>query len=165
VAHKRLSESKGDRQNDDNKTLVPRRADQRIVHLNDSGIQQAQYIPRVEVEPPTPLVESGFFTNFSNDPSGKKHTILVPASRVASYSSNTYHGDDNDDDQESSTKQSTYLKSKLWWLGLSLMAIGEAANFISYGLAAASVVAPLGTVGKVIFRPDVRYHADQCYVR
>ncbi|KAL5487821.1 hypothetical protein ACEPAI_5929 [Sanghuangporus weigelae] len=38
-----------------------------------------------------------------------------------------------------------YLKSKLWWLGLILMAIGEMGNFISYGFAPASVVAPLGT--------------------
>lgn len=31
------------------------------------------------------------------------------------------------------------------------MAVGEAANFMSYGLAAASVVAPLGTVGEHTF--------------
>ncbi|KAL5508027.1 hypothetical protein ACEPAH_5645 [Sanghuangporus vaninii] len=41
--------------------------------------------------------------------------------------------------------ESDYLKSKLWWLGLILMAIGEMGNFISYGFAPASVVAPLGT--------------------
>ncbi|KAL5527612.1 hypothetical protein ACEPAG_6413 [Sanghuangporus baumii] len=41
--------------------------------------------------------------------------------------------------------EADYLKSKLWWLGLILMAIGEMGNFISYGFAPASVVAPLGT--------------------
>ncbi|KAL5530191.1 hypothetical protein ACEPAF_6448 [Sanghuangporus sanghuang] len=41
--------------------------------------------------------------------------------------------------------ETDYLKSKLWWLGLILMAIGEMGNFISYGFAPASVVAPLGT--------------------
>ncbi|GAA93742.1 uncharacterized protein L969DRAFT_42854 [Mixia osmundae IAM 14324] len=43
----------------------------------------------------------------------------------------------------------TYLRSKLWWLGLTLMAIGEASNFISYGLAPASLVAPLGSVALI----------------
>ncbi|WFD42008.1 hypothetical protein MPSI1_000645 [Malassezia psittaci] len=39
-----------------------------------------------------------------------------------------------------------YLRSKLWWSGLALMLIGEAGNFISYGLTPASLVAPLGAV-------------------
>ncbi|CCF51775.1 hypothetical protein NDA14_005087 [Ustilago hordei] len=39
-----------------------------------------------------------------------------------------------------------FLHSKLWWLGLALMTIGEAGNFISYGFAPASLVAPLGAV-------------------
>ncbi|SNX83538.1 uncharacterized protein MEPE_02245 [Melanopsichium pennsylvanicum] len=39
-----------------------------------------------------------------------------------------------------------FLQSKLWWLGLSLMTVGEAGNFISYGFAPASLVAPLGAV-------------------
>ncbi|TDL29462.1 DUF803-domain-containing protein [Rickenella mellea] len=41
--------------------------------------------------------------------------------------------------------ESDYLKSKLWWLGFLLMNVGELGNFISYGFAPASVVAPLGT--------------------
>ncbi|KAN0065454.1 hypothetical protein ACQY0O_001290 [Thecaphora frezii] len=39
-----------------------------------------------------------------------------------------------------------FLKSKLWWLGIALMTIGECGNFISYGFAPASLVAPLGAV-------------------
>lgn len=39
-----------------------------------------------------------------------------------------------------------FLHSKLWWLGLALMTIGEGGNFISYGFAPASLVAPLGAV-------------------
>ncbi len=42
-----------------------------------------------------------------------------------------------------------YLKSRLWWAGLALCAVGEAGNFLSYGFAPASVVAPLGTVGEL----------------
>lgn len=39
-----------------------------------------------------------------------------------------------------------FLRSKLWWLGISLMALGEGGNFASYGFAPASLVAPLGSV-------------------
>ncbi|KAF8314714.1 DUF803-domain-containing protein [Clavulina sp. PMI_390] len=40
--------------------------------------------------------------------------------------------------------ESDYLKSKLWWFGFALMNIGEIGNFLSYGFAPASLVAPLG---------------------
>lgn len=49
-----------------------------------------------------------------------------------------------------------YLRSKLWWFGLGLMALGEGGNFVSYGFAPASVVAPLGTVALIancVFAP------------
>lgn len=53
-------------------------------------------------------------------------------------------------------EEGAYLSSPLWWLGLGMIAIGEAGNFLSYGFAPASVVAPLGTVAliaNVIFSP------------
>ncbi|KAI8575880.1 hypothetical protein K450DRAFT_259619 [Umbelopsis ramanniana AG] len=49
-----------------------------------------------------------------------------------------------------------YLKSKLWWAGISLMVIGEIGNFVAYGFAPASTIAPLGTttlVFNVILAP------------
>ncbi|KAI8387005.1 magnesium transporter NIPA-domain-containing protein [Blakeslea trispora] len=49
-----------------------------------------------------------------------------------------------------------YLKSKLWWLGISLMILGEVGNFVAYGFAPASTIAPLGTttlVANVILAP------------
>ncbi|RSH78392.1 uncharacterized protein EHS24_002117 [Apiotrichum porosum] len=54
--------------------------------------------------------------------------------------------------------EGTYLTSRLWWFGLGLMAVGEAGNFLSYGFAPASVVAPLGTVALIancVFAPLV----------
>ncbi|KAL1928167.1 hypothetical protein VTP01DRAFT_3083 [Rhizomucor pusillus] len=39
-----------------------------------------------------------------------------------------------------------YLRSKLWWLGIFLMALGEIGNFMGYGYAPASIIAPLGTM-------------------
>lgn len=118
---------------------------------------QDALVPRVEVEPPTPQTNEFQFpqSHHSNKPS----KILVPSR----YSFSRHYGSEytlNDEDDRShrsshygneSPDKENYLKSKLWWLGLFLMAVGEAANFMSYGLAAASVVAPLGTVGEHTF--------------
>ena len=43
-------------------------------------------------------------------------------------------------------KRPSFLRSRLWWSGLALMSLGEGGNFLSYGLAPASIVAPLGAV-------------------
>lgn len=40
-----------------------------------------------------------------------------------------------------------YLRQPAWWLGTVLNVLGELGNFLSYSLAPASVVAPLGAVG------------------
>ncbi|KZT62885.1 DUF803-domain-containing protein [Calocera cornea HHB12733] len=53
-------------------------------------------------------------------------------------------------------EQRHYLRSKLWWIGLTLMTLGETGNFLSYAYAPASIVAPLGTVALIancIFAP------------
>ncbi|KAI7849574.1 magnesium transporter NIPA-domain-containing protein [Circinella umbellata] len=58
--------------------------------------------------------------------------------------------------QEQTRGESDYLKSKLWWLGISLMVLGEVGNFVAYGFAPASTIAPLGTttlVTNVILAP------------
>ncbi|KAI8065925.1 magnesium transporter NIPA-domain-containing protein [Gongronella butleri] len=49
-----------------------------------------------------------------------------------------------------------YLHSKLWWIGITLMIVGEVGNFVAYGFAPASTIAPLGTttlVANVILAP------------
>lgn len=61
-------------------------------------------------------------------------------------SSDVLSEDSSDDDESSPVAEGAYLRSKLWWLGLALMSVGEFGNFLSYGFAQASVVAPLGTV-------------------
>ncbi|KAK0521674.1 hypothetical protein OC835_006811 [Tilletia horrida] len=48
--------------------------------------------------------------------------------------------------QQSSGPSAQFLRSRLWWCGIALMTLGEAGNFISYGFAPASLVAPLGAV-------------------
>ncbi|RSH85232.1 hypothetical protein EHS25_005039 [Saitozyma podzolica] len=57
--------------------------------------------------------------------------------------------EDADDDEEGEVEEGAYLRSKLWWLGMLLISVGEGGNFLSYGFAPASVVAPLGTVALV----------------
>ncbi|CAO3587619.1 unnamed protein product [Absidia cylindrospora] len=58
--------------------------------------------------------------------------------------------------QEQRDGDSEYLRSKLWWLGITLMVLGEVGNFVAYGFAPASTIAPLGTttlVANVIMAP------------
>ena len=45
--------------------------------------------------------------------------------------------------------RTSYLKSPYWWLGLVLMIVGEAGNFLAYGFAPASIVSPLGVVALI----------------
>lgn len=46
-------------------------------------------------------------------------------------------------------KRKNYLKSPYWWIGIVLMVIGEAGNFLAYGFAPASIVSPLGVVALI----------------
>lgn len=58
--------------------------------------------------------------------------------------------------QATGAGETEYLKSKLWWLGITLMILGEVGNFVAYGFAPASTIAPLGTttlVANVILAP------------
>ncbi|KAF8196583.1 magnesium transporter NIPA-domain-containing protein [Pholiota molesta] len=43
-----------------------------------------------------------------------------------------------------------YLKSPLWWLGMSMMILGELCNFAAYAFVEAIVVTPLGALSVVI---------------
>ncbi|KAL1620762.1 hypothetical protein SLS56_009532 [Neofusicoccum ribis] len=46
-------------------------------------------------------------------------------------------------------QQTSYLESPYWWIGIVLMIIGEAGNFLAYGFAPASIVSPLGVVALI----------------
>lgn len=58
-------------------------------------------------------------------------------------------GIERTDTDEGAFKQKSYLKSPYWWLGIVLMTIGEAGNFLAYGFAPASIVSPLGVVALI----------------
>jgi drug/metabolite transporter (DMT)-like permease len=77
---------------------------------------------------------------------------LIPAlgSRKTSQStvdSSLPNGNDEKGDAEGKSK--SYLKSPIWWLGIALMTLGEAGNFLAYGFAPASIVSPLGVVALI----------------
>lgn len=72
-----------------------------------------------------------------------EQTPLISSDNSAQYASET-----NDSNSDSSSKVS-YLRSPIWWLGILLMTGGELCNFVSYGFAPASLVAPLGTVALI----------------
>lgn len=50
---------------------------------------------------------------------------------------------------EDEGKGKSYLKSPIWWLGIAMMVLGEAGNFLAYGFAPASIVSPLGVVALI----------------
>lgn len=66
-------------------------------------------------------------------------------------STSPHLGDGRRDKYTRNDTQASYLSSKLWWLGLLVMILGELGNFIAYGFAPAVLVAPLGTVALVCF--------------
>jgi len=78
---------------------------------------------------------------------------LIPSLGSRKSSSSTVTGsslpDGDDEKGEGERKSKSYLKSPIWWLGISLMVLGEAGNFLAYGFAPASIVSPLGVVALI----------------
>ena len=70
--------------------------------------------------------------------------------------------DGEEENDMTEVEEGMYLKSKLWWLGMILIAVGEGGNFLSYAFAPASVVAPLGTVVGLSFRHIHPPHTAGC---
>ncbi|KAE8356157.1 magnesium transporter NIPA-domain-containing protein [Aspergillus coremiiformis] len=46
-------------------------------------------------------------------------------------------------------RRKSYLRSPYWWVGITLMCVGEVGNFMAYGFAPASIVSPLGVVALI----------------
>ncbi|KAK5166038.1 uncharacterized protein LTR77_008299 [Saxophila tyrrhenica] len=58
-------------------------------------------------------------------------------------------GDEDNEEEDGHAKEKSYLRSPIWWLGIAMMTLGEAGNFLAYGFAPASIVSPLGVVALV----------------
>ena len=68
-----------------------------------------------------------------------------PSRKRSSSRASQDHGDEKMDTEHGTS----YLRSPLWWLGITLMTVGEAGNFLAYGFAPASIVSPLGVVALI----------------
>ncbi|KAI6793443.1 DUF803-domain-containing protein [Hortaea werneckii] len=64
-------------------------------------------------------------------------------------SDNEAEQDEEEDQEGNDSHGNSYLKSPIWWVGIGLMVLGEAGNFLAYGFAPASIVSPLGVVALV----------------
>ncbi|KAG0057565.1 hypothetical protein BGZ83_008147 [Gryganskiella cystojenkinii] len=78
-------------------------------------------------------------SDHNSDTSEQSETLAVP----------NPHGRTDDRGSENSGSDTDYLRSKAWWIGMILMILGECGNFLAYGYAQASIIAPLGTVALV----------------
>ena len=74
--------------------------------------------------------------------------LALSGNVLISVSLNTQKYAHNQNELRGAAKLS-YLKLKLWWVGMILMAIGETGNFLAYAYAPATIVAPLGAVSVV----------------
>ena len=72
---------------------------------------------------------------------------LIPKLGSRQNTSSTTDGAHDDEHHEKQRK--SYLRSPLWWIGITLMVTGEAGNFLAYGFAPASIVSPLGVVALI----------------
>ncbi|KAI9661983.1 MAG: hypothetical protein M1831_002898 [Alyxoria varia] len=70
---------------------------------------------------------------------------LIPSLDI--HQNDHHSGEDTDADTQAQRKN--YLRSPYWWIGITLMTIGEAGNFLAYGFAPASIVSPLGVVALI----------------
>ncbi|KAF8981900.1 hypothetical protein BGZ46_002141 [Entomortierella lignicola] len=100
------------------------------IHVNIHSYQSSQYSRRSSIH--------SNLSNHNSDTSAQSDTITTP-NRVGL---DEFYLADSASDTE-------YLRSKAWWFGMILMIIGECGNFMAYGYAQASIIAPLGTVALV----------------
>jgi hypothetical protein len=185
LAHRRQSEEFERQDHDESDTEDDQREDIQGCHAGSgrNGRGAVQTIPVSLV-----LSENGKKPENSNTPGGSDETLnallIQPSTSPSTKDQKLYKNQANsiieEDEEESENQQNgngdasaedgqsklvkegAYLKSRLWWFGLLLIATGEGGefrllqvkvsrlmrlgNFLSYGFAPASVVAPLGTV-------------------
>lgn len=83
-----------------------------------------------------------------HDEDATETDVLIP--KLSSGSSSD-SGDATAQKEQSGSegRKKSYLKSPYWWIGIVLMTVGEAGNFLAYGFAPASIVSPLGVVALI----------------
>ena len=136
-AHMRLSKDREQR-------LQEKRKRRRKV--SQYGTQQAEHSD--ETARQKAKSESNGYTIERSEESTETEPLIPRAhSRQESGSSSSDTAETSDDDED--PKEKSYLKSPIWWVGIAMMVVGEIGNFLAYGFAPASIVAPLGVVALV----------------
>ncbi|EME81968.1 uncharacterized protein MYCFIDRAFT_154588, partial [Pseudocercospora fijiensis CIRAD86] len=139
-AHMRLSKDREQR-------LQEKRRRRRKVSPNHSNRSQQSKISDECARQNAKSESNGYTLERSEESTETEPLISRAHSRHESGSSGDTTGAAVDDDED--PKEKSYLKSPIWWVGIAMMVVGEIGNFLAYGFAPASIVAPLGVVALV----------------
>ncbi|RKP35506.1 magnesium transporter NIPA-domain-containing protein, partial [Dimargaris cristalligena] len=112
--------------------------------IKRQAIEFTEYSAPASVSEPTRLAPQSSSPYYPPSPAPGHSHVTIPTSPEALGSSG--HNSLSATDSTARHDENAYLKSRSWWLGMVLMVSGEVGNFMAYGFAPASVVAPLGTV-------------------
>lgn len=139
-AHMRLSKDREQRSQE------MRRRRRKVSPHNGYGTEQAEIAQR-RAERNAKAESNGYTLEHGQECTETDPLIPRLHSRQESgcSSANTVGSSEDDED----TKEKSYLKSPIWWVGIAMMTVGEIGNFLAYGFAPASIVAPLGVVALV----------------
>ncbi|UZJ53122.1 hypothetical protein CBS101457_002442 [Exobasidium rhododendri] len=129
------------------------------VRLEQQGKDVEQVKPQTSHDEESRTLLNRSDTTGSSRKYGSDVTQSPPHTKQTAKNNNSggsQHVGSEDEEGHQEGMSTTFLRSRLWWLGISLMTLGEFGNFLSYGFAPASLVAPLGAVAllaNVIFSP------------
>lgn len=152
-AHLRLSRDRREKLVEEKRKRAQRRGEGRSEGLEEIGRQQNG---KKEVNGKKELNGNGSDKRPQHE--ARETDPLIPKSTDSASSDRTIRQEDQepeldqdqDSDDESVTgKEKSYLSSPIWWVGIIMMVLGEAGNFLAYGFAPASIVSPLGVVALV----------------
>ncbi|KAF2721332.1 DUF803-domain-containing protein [Polychaeton citri CBS 116435] len=142
-AHMRLRRERDERQ--EKVDAAKKRKQARGYGTHQSGIGQPAEVGEDDG------IDNGATSAGRDDQDAHESEPLLPqhsdSKKPSNAASSGTEGYDEKDDGEQKAK--SYLKSPIWWLGIGMMTVGEAGNFLAYGFAPASIVSPMGVVALV----------------
>ena len=148
-AHLRLSREREEREE---KHRRARRAEQKMRGSNERvagyGTQQDDVAEeRARVNAKAEPGRGDLRLEEEGDETGEREPLIPRLGRGRG--KRTDGEDEGEESDEEEVKEKSYLKSPIWWTGITMMVLGEAGNFLAYGFAPASIVSPLGVVALV----------------
>lgn len=121
----------------------------KISNLGDYGsIQQRIAEDRARKNAQSHTIDTGLnHTSHPEDEDTEETDALIP--KITPRQDIDGSSENPEDESPSQKPRKSYLRSPLWWIGITLMITGEAGNFLAYGFAPASIVSPLGVVALI----------------